>query len=151
MLEQGPAATEEAASLADRQFWWRGDKIELRCLSMFLAAEQSWKPWLLGQRSQGRRQYLSGREERAHPLHWRQRRRQEGSSILIKEKEQQGRGIEDEGQKQGSGAQYPWLAPGSMEDCRELWCDEKWLPQVQIYRLSLVRVLGYCWDRPTVL
>ena len=51
--------------------------------------------------------------------------RQEGSATLIKEKEQRGRGIEDEGQKQGSGAQYPWSAPGSMEDCRELWCDGK--------------------------
>ena len=43
-LEQGPTATEEAASLADRQFWWRGDKIELRHRSIFLAAKQSWKP-----------------------------------------------------------------------------------------------------------
>ena len=38
-----------------------------------------------------------------------------------------------------------------MEDYREMWCDGKWLPQVEICRLSLVRVLGYCWDRPTVL
>ena len=29
LLEQGPVATEEAASLADRQFWRRGDKIDL--------------------------------------------------------------------------------------------------------------------------
>ena len=41
MLEQSPAATEEAASLVDRQFWRRGDKIELRRRSMVLAAEQS--------------------------------------------------------------------------------------------------------------
>ena len=27
--------------------------------------------------------------------------------------------------REGSGAQYPRLAPGSMEDYRELWCDEK--------------------------
>ena len=40
----------------------------------------------------------------------------------------------------GSGAQYPWSASRSMEDCREQWCDGKWLPQVQIRRLSLVRV-----------
>ena len=39
MLEQGPAATEEAASLADRQFWRRGDKTELRRRSMYLATE----------------------------------------------------------------------------------------------------------------
>ena len=25
----------------------------------------------------------------------------------------------------GSGAQYPRSALGSVEDCRELWCDEK--------------------------
>ena len=41
LLEQSPAATEEASSLANRQFWQRGDKIELRCRSMFLAAEKS--------------------------------------------------------------------------------------------------------------
>ena len=40
MLEQGPTATEEATSLVDRQFWWRGDKIELRRRSMFLVAER---------------------------------------------------------------------------------------------------------------
>ena len=40
----------------------------------------------------------------------------------------------------GSGAQYPWSALGSMEYCREQWCDRKRLPQVQICRLSLVRV-----------
>ena len=39
LLEQGPLATEEAASLADRQFWWRGDKMELRRRSMFLTIE----------------------------------------------------------------------------------------------------------------
>ena len=66
---------------------------------MFLAAEQSQKPWLLEQRSQRRWQYLSDREERAQPLHWRKRQRQEGSANLIKEKEWRGRGIEDEGQK----------------------------------------------------
>ena len=43
VLEQGPAATEEAASLANRQFW-RIDKIELRHHSRVLAAEQSQKP-----------------------------------------------------------------------------------------------------------
>ena len=53
--------------------------------------------------------------------------------------------------RMGSGAQYPWSVPGSMEDCREQWCDGKRLPQVHICQLSLVRVLGYCWDRPTVL
>ena len=35
-----------------------------------------------------RKQYLSDREERAQPLHLRKRRRQEGSTTLIKEKEQ---------------------------------------------------------------
>ena len=35
-----------------------------------------------------RKQYLSGQEERAQPLHLRQWRRQEGSATLIKEKEQ---------------------------------------------------------------
>ena len=69
MLEQGPVATEEAVSLADRQFWRREDKVELRRRSMFPAADQSRKPLLLGQKSQRRRRYLSGREERAHPLH----------------------------------------------------------------------------------
>ena len=44
MLDQGPAATEEATSLADRQFWWREDNIELRNCSRFPAAEQSRKP-----------------------------------------------------------------------------------------------------------
>ena len=43
LLEQGPEATEEAASLADRQFW-QIDKIELRRRSRFPAAEQSRKP-----------------------------------------------------------------------------------------------------------
>ena len=33
-------------------------------------------------------QYLSGQEERAQPLHLRQRQRQEGLATLIKEKEQ---------------------------------------------------------------
>ena len=47
LLEQGPTATEEAASLADRQFWQREDKIELRCCSTFLATEQSRKPGIL--------------------------------------------------------------------------------------------------------
>ena len=27
--------------------------------------------------------------------------------------------------RKGSSAQYPRSVPGSMEDCRELWCDEK--------------------------
>ena len=38
-------------------------------------------------------QYLSGQEERAQPLHLRQQRRQEGSTTLIKEKEQQGEAL----------------------------------------------------------
>ena len=45
------------------------------------------KAAISGQESQ-RKQYLSGREERAQPLHLRQWRRQEGSATLIKEKEQ---------------------------------------------------------------
>ena len=44
LLEQSPVATEEATSLADRQFWWREDKVELRRRSMFPAADQSRKP-----------------------------------------------------------------------------------------------------------
>ena len=27
--------------------------------------------------------------------------------------------------REGSGAQYPRSAPGSVENCRELWCDKK--------------------------
>ena len=47
-------------------------------------------------------------------MYLRQRHRQEGSATLIKEKEQRGQGIEDEGQKQGSGA-------GTHGQCREAW------------------------------
>ena len=44
LLEQSPAATGEAAILADRQFWrQRGDKVKLRRRSMFLATDQSQK------------------------------------------------------------------------------------------------------------
>ena len=83
-----------------------------------------------------------------------ERPRRESSPTALKEMAKIG-GLsyphKDEGHNKGSGAQYPWSAPGSMEDCREQWCDGKRLPQVQICQLSLVRDLGYCWDRPTVL
>ena len=68
-------------------------------------------------------QYLSGRDERAQPLHLRQRRRQEGLATLIKEKEQQAEVLKTKDRKEsgvgthgqrweawkttGSGAQYP--------------------------------------------
>jgi len=45
MLEQGPAATEEAASFSgDISFGWKEYKTELRRCSTFPATEQSRKP-----------------------------------------------------------------------------------------------------------
>ena len=76
--------------------------------------------------------------------------RQEGLATLIKEKGQRGQGIEDEGQKREA-------VHSTHGQRREAWKNAessgvtKSGYQVQICRLSLVRVLGYCWDRPTVL
>ena len=51
LLEQGPAATEEAASFGgdisfggEIKFWQKEDRAELRRRSMFSAGEQSRKP-----------------------------------------------------------------------------------------------------------
>ena len=116
------------------------DKVKIRHRSMFLAVEQSRKLWLSGQRSQRRRYYLSGWEERAHPLHWRQRRKTGGLSYPHKGEEATRPRYWRRRTEAWSGAQYPWSMSGSMEDRRELWCDGKRLPQVQIRRLSLIRV-----------
>ena len=78
--------------------------------------------------------------------------RQEGSMTLIKEKEQRGWSIEDKGQK-SEAVQY-----STHDQCREAWKTAEscgvtgsgYLKDKED-RLSLIRVLVYCWDRPTVL
>ena len=102
-------------------FWWIDsfgedirDKVKIRRRSMFLAVDQS-------------------QEERVHPLHSRQRQKTGGLSYPHKGK----RGNEamelKTKDRKGSGTQYPWSAPGSMEDYREQWCDGKRLIQVHIH------------------
>ena len=76
--------------------------------------------------------------------------RQEGSATLIKEKEQRGQGIEDEGQK-GKRCPVPMVSAGKHGILQRAVVRQKVEVRVQIDRLSLVRVWIYCWDRPTVL
>ena len=79
----------------------------------------------------------SGREERAQPLHLRQRRRQEGSATLIKEKEQRAEVLKTKDRRGAieEVAPIPTFNAEIAEDCRKLWLDGKQKPTVQMRRL----------------
>ena len=76
-----------------------------------------------------------------------------GLSYPHKGKGEMGRGIEDEGQKQsdrGSGAHthdQRWEAWKTAESCGVMESGSSSTNRLNF----IVRVLGYCWERPTVL
>ena len=70
---------------------------------------------------------------------------------LIKKKEKQGSSIEGEGQKGEAVHSTHDQRQEAWKTTESFGVTESGYLKYRYGRLSLVRVLGYCWDRPTVL
>ena len=91
-----------------------------------------------------RKQYPSVREERAQPLHLRQRWRQEGSATLIEEKEQRAEALKtkDKSGATEEAAPIPTISTTKHGRLQEAVVWQKVAAQVQIGQLSQLGFLG---------
>ena len=128
---------------------WLRDEPQVSVRGLLEQGPAATRKFSISKEESQRKQYPSDQEERAQTLHLRQWRRQEGSATLIKEKEQRAEVLKTKDSRKRH--PYPRSEPGSVEDCRKLWCDGKRQPTVQMCRLSQLGFLGYYWERPTVL
>ena len=92
-------ATEGKTAAGEACSRWLGDEPQVSVRGLLEQGPAATRKYAISEEESQRKQYPSGREERAQPLHLRQRRRQEGSATLIKEKEQRDDVLKTKGQK----------------------------------------------------